>query len=572
MSFSNDEDGDGLAALFGGITPQGTPGEQPGPRRAAATPAAGEPAPAAPEPAPAAPYVAPAAPQPQYPGLAEQQPAPGAYPPPAAAPATPAYEMPAPAAAPAPQAPQAYDLPAPAAPGGATYAPPATSQYPGLAPTPQYPAAPDPAPYQPPAAAPYPGASPYAETPPVPQYPETSAPAPVPSNPAYPPTAQYPAGVDPASYAAPAGPSYEAPAADPPVYQPPAYDAPPASAPPASAPPAYEPPSYAAPPPAYEPPTYDAPRADEPPPADEPSPAYEPPPFAAPSVAEQPTYAAPPPVVEPPAFTGFEALGLQPTDTGGPEPSAAADPPPAERAFVEQPRAEEQPAQTSYGEHPIVRAEAAPLASVFPPGPLLPVPAEGRDDESEDLARSTVLEKVGLALAVLAGPIGLLLAIVTAIRGVRRRGWVIGIGRASLVFGVLSTIVFAIGGYALWNMRLDQLQHDQVAAASAEFCAAGDADPSLVTPPTLGWPREGETITDSLALMQAWTDNWRALAATSPAELRDGMNLLAERGGVIIDAVTASRSVDDAANQQQISSIEAQSGVSSWYVTYCMEP
>ena len=552
MSFSNDEDGDGLAALFGGITPQAAPGEQPGRRQADATPPAGEPAPAAPEPEPAA--------QPPYPGLAPQQPAPSAYPPPAAAPAAPAYEMPAPASAPAPQAPQGYDLPAPAAPaGGAAYAPPATPQYPGLAPTPEYPtpaypATPDPAPYQPPAAAPYPAASP------------SPGPAPTPQDPAYPPTAQYPTGVDPASYAAPAGPVYGAPAADPPAYQPPTYQAPPASAPPA-----YEPTSYTAPPPAYVPPAQEAPPAYEPPPASEHTPAYEPPTYAAPPVVEQPTFAAPPPIVEPPAFSGFEALGLQPTTPAAPEPSAVVEPP-VERSFVEQPRAEEPPTETSYGEHPIVRAEAAPLASVFPPGPLLPVPTEGRIEETDDLARSTVLEKVGLGLAVLAGPIGLLLAIVNAIRGARRRGWVIGIGRASLVLGVLSTIVFAIGGYALWNMRLDQLQHDQVAAASAEFCAAADADPSLVTPPTLGWPRPGETITDSLALMQAWTDDWRALAATSPAELRDGMNLLAERGGVIIDAVTGSRSIDDAANQQQISSIEAQSGVSSWYVTYCVEP
>ncbi len=59
---------------------------------------------------------------------------------------------------------------------------------------------------------------------------------------------------------------------------------------------------------------------------------------------------------------------------------------------------------------------------------------------------------------------------------------------------------------------------------------------------------------------------------TSSAELRTGLDLLAERGQVIIDAVTASRSVSDAANQEQISSIEAQSGVSNWYATYCAVP
>jgi hypothetical protein len=456
--------------------------------------------------------------------------------------------------APAQQVPQAYDLPAPAAPAGG--APPAATHYPGLDPTPQQP---------------------------VP-YPEPAS-----SNPAYPPTAQYPAGVDPAAYAAPPGPAYGAPAAQqpayepptyvPPAYQPPAYEAPPASAPPTYQPPAYEAPTYQPPaheappasaPPTYEPPSYEQPAPAAPPPAYVPPtleapPAYEAPTYTPPPASEQPTYAAPPPVVEPPAFGGFEPLGLQPDGTGRPEPFA-------ERPFGEQPREAERPAETAYGEHPIVRAEAAPLAAVFPPGPLLPVPPEARVDEPEDLARSTVLEKVGLGFAILTGPIGLLLAIVTAARGVRRRGWVIGIGRASLVFGVLSTVAFLIGGYVLWNLRLDQLQHDQVAAASAEFCAAGAADPSIVTPTTLGWPSPGETINDSLALMQAWTDDWRTLAATSPAELRTGMDLLAERGDVIIEAVTGARSVDNAANQEQISSIQLQAGVSNWYATYCEEP
>jgi hypothetical protein len=238
---------------------------------------------------------------------------------------------------------------------------------------------------------------------------------------------------------------------------------------------------------------------------------------------------------------------------------------------VDQARAYAAPAEVPRAEPPAVRSDAGSPATVFPPGPLLPS-ATAAVETPEDLERSTVGEKVGLAVAILTGPIGLVVAIVTAARGARRRGWLIGMAKASLVLAVISTIAAGIGGYTLWNIRADQIQHDAIAAASAEFCAAGAADPSIVTPPVLGWPAPGATTTESLAAMQAWTDNWTTLAATSPATLRTGMELLATRGQVIIDAVTASRSIDDAANQQQISQIEAQSGVAAWYATYCAQP
>jgi hypothetical protein len=491
VSFNNDEDGDGLAALFGGITPQGAPDAEPGPRRAAQQPAD---APAAPPPSPA----------PQYPGLAPEPY--GAPPAPSApAPVTPAWEMPAPAQPPqpagqpypqatqfphAPQYPQtpAYEMPAPAAPPAyempAPTAPPAYEM---------------PAPAAPP--------QPTYGAPPAPHYPGLTPASP------YPPTAQYPAPVDPVASPPPASD-------EPPMYRPRAADAAPADDPRR----AYD-----------RPVAYDAPAAYDPP---------------APSRADDPALrAAPQPVVEPPAFGGFDALGLQPPE----------------------PRSAETPGGMPAAEHPLVRADAAPLATVFPPGPLLP-DSTAAVESPEELGRSTVVERIGLVLAVLTGPLGLLMAIVTAARGVRRRGWLNGIGRASLALAVISTIMAGIGGYVLWNLRLDQLEHDEVAAASAEFCAAGAADPAIVSAPLLGWPSPGATISDSLTSMQAWTDEWVALAATSPAELRDGLDLLAARGQTIIDAVAGSRIIDRETNEQQITSIEGQSGVAGWYATYCAEP
>jgi hypothetical protein len=175
-------------------------------------------------------------------------------------------------------------------------------------------------------------------------------------------------------------------------------------------------------------------------------------------------------------------------------------------------------------------------------------------------------------LAILTGPIGLIVAIISAVRGGRRRGWLIGIARISLVLGVLSTIAAVIVGIVGWNLRADQIQHDSLAAASSEFCEAAAADPAMVTPPTLGFPVQGNSIPETIDAMTAWTTRWTDLAATSPARLRTGLELLAAKGQTIVESVTESRSVDDALNAQVIGSIQAQSGVPAWYDTYCVTP
>jgi hypothetical protein len=175
-------------------------------------------------------------------------------------------------------------------------------------------------------------------------------------------------------------------------------------------------------------------------------------------------------------------------------------------------------------------------------------------------------------LAVIAGPIGLLMAIINAARSARRRGWLIGIVRASLVLGVLSSLAAGIAAYVVVNTRLEQIAYAEVAAASAEFCAAAEVDPAMVTPPTLGWPAQGASVNESITTMQAWTDRWTALAASSPPKLRTGIELLAQRGQAIVDSVTQARVVDDATNQAQIAALAGQSGVAAWHATYCVAP
>ena len=573
MSFNNnDEDGDGLAALFGGITPQ-----------------------AIPKPADEArPAVAPT-PAPQQPAAA-------------------GYGAPVPTAAPtaAPGYPSAasYDLPAPTEAPRASASPSAAPQYPGLSPAPTaapqspataypataYPATGSPAtayPAEPSAAPQYPAQAPNAF--PATQYPPAQAPATATPTTQY-PAAQYPPAENPAPHypglETPAGypglapqptpsmpPSYDlpAPAGQPPFAQPPVTQQPveqtptqyPAPSAPSGAPaPLTEPPGY----PGYEPPVpgySTAPPAEyaQPSPYDLPAPAaapslppvsaYEPASSYEPAPSYEPVPSHPAPAHDP--MTGYDATARYDA-VAGPQPTPGYEPPSSAPS-----------AAAGYGgSESQVGAELLPKP-VTPAGPLLPS-TTAAVVTPEDLERSTVGEKIGLALAVVAGPIGLLVAIINAVRGGQRRGWLIGISRISLVLGVLSTIATVIVAIVYWNIRVDQMQHDDLAAASAEFCAAGEENPAIVTPPTVGFPTQGNSIPETIDAMTAWTTRWTDLAATSPAKLRTGLELLAAKGQEIVDSVTESRSVDDALNAQVIASVEAQSGVAAWYTEYCVAP
>ena len=87
--------------------------------------------------------------------------------------------------------------------------------------------------------------------------------------------------------------------------------------------------------------------------------------------------------------------------------------------------------------------------------------------------------------------------------------------------------------------------------------------------PTFGWPAVAASIPESLKTMQAYEDRWTKLAAVSPAGIKPGVAGVAAAAKKIIDAVTVSRTVDDASNVAVMSSVASSSGVPEWYSTYC---
>lgn len=214
---------------------------------------------------------------------------------------------------------------------------------------------------------------------------------------------------------------------------------------------------------------------------------------------------------------------------------------------------------TPVGADSNARAASAPLSFA----------STDHEDEQRDLARSTTGEKIGLALAVLVAPIGLIVGIIAAARSAGRRGWVVGIVRASIAIAAVLTVVLGIGGYYGYTQFKQQQLHDQTAAASAAFCAAIKADPSMDQLPTLGWPAVAASISDSLKDMQAYEDRFTKLAKVSPAGIKPGVTRVAAAAKKIIDAVKVARIVDDASNVATMSAVASSSGIPDWHSEYC---
>lgn len=210
---------------------------------------------------------------------------------------------------------------------------------------------------------------------------------------------------------------------------------------------------------------------------------------------------------------------------------------------------------------------------------LLATPASGRSPDSpvgasdsdadHDIARSTVGEKIAVVLAVVLPPIGLVAAIVAAIASSRRRGWVIGLLQASVTVAAVLSLVLAIGGYVGDKLVRQQAQHQQIAAASAAFCATLTKDPSMQALPDFGWPAIAASIPDSIAVMQRYEHRWEVLAKISPAGIEPDVEKIATATKQIVGAVTAGRTIDDASDVATMSSLASVSGVPAWYREYC---
>ena len=216
-------------------------------------------------------------------------------------------------------------------------------------------------------------------------------------------------------------------------------------------------------------------------------------------------------------------------------------------------------------QEPVARPGAR---AIVPGGPLLPPSGPVDDVDEEDLARSTLAERIAFILAFIVPPVGLVASIVLAVRGAGRRGWVINLVRAGLAVGVVMSVVAAGGAYVGYKAVRLQQQHDQTVAASAAFCAAFTKDKTLAAPDA-GWPQPAASVPDSITTMQAFVDRWNAIAKVAPDGIRAGVTSIASAGTEVIGSVQVAHTVDDAQNREVLQSAVNASGVAEWRAEYC---
>ncbi len=204
-----------------------------------------------------------------------------------------------------------------------------------------------------------------------------------------------------------------------------------------------------------------------------------------------------------------------------------------------------------------------------PGQPLLPS-NEPPPPAIEEIERSTTGERLGLIFSFLLPPIGLVLGIAHAIRSRRRRGWVTGLVRGSVVVGVVFTLLAGLGGAVLGEQRAQALRYDELRQASTVFCGAVATQPDLIALPTFGWPAPAPTIPESIAAMQGYAARWAVLVDDVPAEIRGEVLTLAGTASRIAAAVAVARTVDDVQNQAVIGSLATRSALPAWHTEYCV--
>lgn len=278
------------------------------------------------------------------------------------------------------------------------------------------------------------------------------------------------------------------------------------------------------------------------------------------------TFAAPasaPPAEAPPAFAVPQV----------PVPQAPAPQAPAPQAFAPDPIGAGQ--APAYTPEPAPRPE--PAVQTAPPlrpdndptaGTQFFGGGVGEWEEPPDLDRTTTFERIAFILAF-TGPIGLVMAIVAAVRSSRTRGWVHRLIRASIGIGVVFTLIVGVLGFFAYKAIDDARQHDALEAASARFCQTTAENPDMLSQPTFGFPAPGASVPETLTAIQEYVDRWDALAAVSPSQIRPDVTRVADAARTILDTITTTRLVNNDENVAVMSSTASQTNIIGWANEYC---
>lgn len=189
--------------------------------------------------------------------------------------------------------------------------------------------------------------------------------------------------------------------------------------------------------------------------------------------------------------------------------------------------------------------------------------------ERRSYPRASVLEWIGLALALLLPPLGLLLSLAGRIVARRRHGWTTVVTTASTALSVSLTVILAGGALALGVFQSNEAANAALLADAEPFCSAVAGTPGLLESPAFGWPTQKVGITESIERMGEYAQRWQELAGLAPAAIADDAAAIADAAGQIVDEVTESRLLQRQDNLDHMVAVTSATGIVAFSAEWC---
>jgi hypothetical protein len=214
---------------------------------------------------------------------------------------------------------------------------------------------------------------------------------------------------------------------------------------------------------------------------------------------------------------------------------------------------------------PVPRARVAPSTQAT----VAPSILDFSDRPPRRKPRSTPLEWIALALAVILPPAGLVLSIVARAVAWHRDHWVTRVTKAATAVSILFTILFAGGAVAYTVVAGAAASEADVLARAQPLCDAIAESPGVLDTPGFGWPTEVAPLPATLDAMRQYQDRWAELAAVAPASASAAVTAIADQAQILVDAVEASQAIDRPGNLATMRGLTDASALAGWVAEYC---
>ncbi len=174
-----------------------------------------------------------------------------------------------------------------------------------------------------------------------------------------------------------------------------------------------------------------------------------------------------------------------------------------------------------------------------------------------------------LGLAIVAAPVGLILAIVAAVVSARRTGYASGLAKAALAMSIVLSLAWA-GGAVVGGAALRQrAAEDARVRASAAMCRQLDSRPGGLQDAALGWPAVGVSIPQYEADVSGYAAWWSTVERLAPRAVEPQARAIAAAAAASSRRMASARVVDHDRDVADITAIAAGSTLPAWSARYC---